>query len=76
MTFNIRKSQIKTIKPNDPRFLINDGLVVSPRAGFELNQKMPHEYRLIIQQCLQNGWLTPVANVTERELLFMGLSKD
>jgi hypothetical protein len=46
----------------------------APRAGFEINQSCPTEYKMIINECIRNGWLKPVANVTERELLFMGLS--
>jgi hypothetical protein len=46
----------------------------APRAGFEINQSCPKEYKIIINECIRNGWLKPVANVTERELIFMGLS--
>jgi hypothetical protein len=48
----------------------------APRAGFEINQGCPKEYKMIINECILHGWLKPVANVTERELLFMGLTKN
>ena len=70
----VRQSQVRTLKPNDSRFIINDGLVVSPRAGFHILPECPREYKLIIQDCISRGWLQPVAHVTERELVFMGLS--
>lgn len=70
------KTSLRTIKPNDPRFIINDGLVISPRAGFHILPECPREYKLVIQDCIQRGWLQPVANVTERELLFIGLSQE
>ena len=73
MTFKVYQSQIRTLRPNDPRFIINDGMVVSPRAGFHILQECPSEYKLIIQDCIDRGWLQPIANVTERELLFIGL---
>jgi hypothetical protein len=76
MTYTIRQSQIRTIKSNDPRFHIIDGMVISPRAGFEIDQQCPREYKLIIAECINNGWLKPVAAATERELIFMGLSND
>jgi hypothetical protein len=76
MKITSHKSQIKTIKSNDRKFLINDGLIVAPRAGFEISKSCPYEYRLIINECLQNGWLQPVAHVTEKELLFIGLSNE
>lgn len=76
MPFITHKSQVRTIKPNDPRFLIDDGIIVYPRAGFEVAKECPVEYMQIIQQCIQNGWLKPVANMTEKELIFMGLTKE
>lgn len=74
--FNTHKSQIRTLRANDPRFIINDGLIISPRAGFQILQECPKEYKLIIQDCINRGWLQPVANVTERELIFIGLSSN
>jgi len=76
MPFSIHQSKVRTLKQNDPNFLIKDKFVVAPRAGFEISNNCPKEYRLIIQECINYGWLKPVANITERELLFMGLSND
>lgn len=76
MSYTVYQSQIRTIRANDPRFIINDGMVVSPRAGFHILQECPREYKLIIQDCIDRGWLQPVANVTERELIFMGLGES
>lgn len=70
------KTSLRTIKPNDPRFIINDGLITSPRAGFHILPECPREYKLVIQECIHRGWLQPVANMTERELLFVGLSQE
>lgn len=75
MTFALHKSQIRTLKQSDPKFVIHDGLMQAPRAGFEISQGCPIEYTLIIDECIRKGWLKPVANVTERELIFMGLSE-
>lgn len=69
------KSSIRTIKSDHPAFTINDGIMVSPRAGFEINQSCPKEYRQIIATCIDRGWLKPVANITEKELTLFGLSK-
>jgi hypothetical protein len=73
MSFTLHKSQLRTIRQNDPNFFIQDGFVRAPRAGFNISQGCPKEYRMIILECMNNGWLTPVAHITERELLFMGL---
>ena len=76
MTFTTHQSRIRTIKQNDSRFNIVDKFVTAPRAGFDISQSCPKEYRMIILECMNNGWLTPVAHVHERELLFMGLSQE
>lgn len=76
MSFKSHTSQIRTIRHNDPRFMIKDQLTVSPRAGFEINPSCPREYRMIIAECINNGWIKPVAYMKERELIFTGLTSD
>ena len=74
--FKETKTQIKTIRKGDRHFMISDGLVICPRAGFEVSTKCPREYKAIIQECMTNGWLNPVAHVTSREFLFAGLNDE
>lgn len=62
------KSRIKTVKQGDANFMLHDGVTICPRAGFEINQQCPREYRLIIAECINNGWLKPVAHVHGKEL--------
>jgi len=76
MNITSRNSQTRTIKPGDKNFTITDGFMIADRAGFEISSNTPYEYKLIIYECLKNKWLRPVANVTERELLFMGLTNN
>lgn len=76
MKIKTHKSQIRTIKHNDPRFQISDKFTVASRAGFEISSGCPWNYREIIEDCIKMGWLKPVAYMTERELLFSGLSND
>lgn len=68
------RSSIRTIKQDHPAFQIRDGLMLAPRAGFEINEKCPKEYRQIISVCIDQGWLKPIANLTEKELIFVGLN--
>jgi hypothetical protein len=75
MNITSYQSQIRTLKQSDPKFVIYDGLMQAPRAGFEISQGCPKEYKMIINECIRNGWIKPVAHVTERELMFMGLSQ-
>jgi hypothetical protein len=76
MTFKTHQSRIRTIKPGDPRFNIVDKFVTSPRAGFEISQRCPDNYRDLLLECIGQGWIKPIAHVHERELLFMGLSQE
>ena len=64
----ITQSKIKTIRQGDSKFMLSDGLIVCPRAGFDINQSCPKEYRMIILECINNGWLKPVAHVYGKEL--------
>ncbi len=75
MNISTRQSQIRKIERSDPRFVIYDQFVAVPRAGFEISRSCPDEYKTILLQAVEAGWIKPVAHVTERELIFMGLSK-
>lgn len=55
--------------------MIADGLVMAPRAGFEISDKCPREYKLIINECLSNGWLKPVATIKDSELFWEEFAK-
>jgi len=75
MTYTVYKSQVHTIRQEDPNFMIQDRLTITPRAGFEISNTCPRHHKLIIMEAIKNGWLQPVASVTERELIFAGLTK-
>jgi hypothetical protein len=75
MTFTLHDSKIHTIKPGNRNFQIMSGLVVASRAAFEISENCPRRYGEAIETAINNGWLIPVANVTERELLFIGLNQ-
>jgi hypothetical protein len=66
--FTSTANRFRTLKPSDRDFLFStDGITVVPRAGFEILQGCPQEYRMIIQECLRNGWLQPVAHMRDVE---------
>jgi hypothetical protein len=75
MTYTVYKSRVRTIRQEDPNFMIQDGLTITPRAGFEISNTCPRQYKSMIMEAIKNGWLQPVASVTERELIFAGLTK-
>lgn len=76
MKFTTHQSQIRTIKQDDARFRIIDKFTTSGRAGFEISNQCPREYKLILSECINRGWIKPVAYMTERELLISGLTND
>lgn len=74
MSIELHKSQVREIRQNDPRFRIVDGMAVYPRAMAHILPQCPNEIRDLINFALSKGYLQLVANVTERELLFIGLT--
>ena len=53
--------------------MLQDGMVIAPRAGFEISNSCPREYKMIIQKCINYGWLKPVATVRDNELFWEAL---
>lgn len=74
MNITAHKSFIKTFRPGDPGFTINDGVMTSPRAGFEISNSCPAEYKSIFITAINAGWLKPIAHMHEREVLISGLA--
>jgi len=63
-----KTSNIRTIRQGDPKFMLIDGLVTCPRAGFEISNSCPAEYKSIFITAINAGWLKPVAHVYGKEL--------
>ena len=62
------ESKISTIKQDDPKFILRDGIVVCPRAGFEISKSCPAEYKSIFITAINAGWIKPVAHVYGKDL--------
>jgi hypothetical protein len=69
------RSKIRTINMNDSDFMLQDGYIISPRAGLEIDKSCPREYIMIIRECLNKGWLKPVAYVKDNELFWEEFEK-
>jgi hypothetical protein len=65
----------KTLRPGDADFTFNNGIVVVPRAGLEITKNCPGEHKWIIQQCIENGWIKPVAHMRDTEYTWEVLQK-
>ena len=75
ITYSNPEYRIKTIKPGDKDWIIRSGFILTPRAGFEISLKCPSEYRTIIRQCIDSGWVKPVAYMKESEYVWEQLQE-
>jgi hypothetical protein len=76
MNYKIHRTQVRTLRQSDPDFQLRDGMVVTPRAGFEILSGCPVEYKKVIQVCINNGWLRPVAHILDRDLMWEKLQNE
>jgi hypothetical protein len=67
MTFTTPDKIIKTIRKDDPDFYIDNGIAIAPRAGFEISNDCPKQYKHMIVEAIKQGWLQPVAYMKESE---------
>ena len=67
--------KIKTVKPGDSNWYITGEITITPRAGFEISMHCPNSYREVIEQCVNNGWLKPVAYMKDSEYMWETLQK-
>ena len=70
MTYVLSEKTIKSIRKDDPDFHIDNGIVMAPRAGFEISNDCPRQYKLMIMEAIKNGWLQPVAYMKESEYVW------
>ena len=76
IVYNKPKITFKTWHQSMPDFYFcPDGISLVPRAGFQINEKCPMEYKLILSQCISNGWLTPVAHQPIQEAFLEELTR-
>ena len=69
-------SKIKTIRQGDLNWTIVDDFTFANRAGLEINDNCPQNIAEMVILAYKRGWISPVAYVTERELIFMGLTRE
>ena len=73
--FTTLDKTIKTIRQDDPAFHIDNGIVMAPRAGFEISNDCPRQYKLMIIEATKNGWLQPIAYMKESEYVWEQLGE-
>ncbi len=73
--FKVSKTKIKTIKSDDRMFYIKGDITMTPRAGFEISKQCPREYGLILTECIDRGWVQPVAYMRDDEYAWESLKE-
>lgn len=66
---------VRAIRPEDGDFFIIDGMIMTSRACFEISTKCPDRYKQIIVECINSGWLKPIAYVKESEYIWEKLKE-
>lgn len=75
ITYSTPESRVRRIKADNKDFYIEDGFALHPRAHVQITPECPIDYRLMITECMNRGWVTAVANVKDNELVWDTLSK-
>jgi hypothetical protein len=75
ITITARPTQFKSLRPGDPDFTMSDGIKLVPRAGFEFGKGCPVSHQLTIVECINNGWLKPIAYMKDSEYTWELLQK-
>lgn len=67
MKLSIKQSKVRTIRSDDPMFMLHTGFSSIPRASFEFGPDIPESYKGVIRECIKAGWLKPVAHMYGKE---------
>ncbi len=70
MKFTTSGITFKEIKQGDSDFMMTDGIKLVPRAAIKISQRCPSNYASLIQECMNHGWLKPVAYMKESEYVW------
>jgi len=74
MSYTFSKPTTKRIYRGQPNFLMVDGLKVVPRAEIEILEQCPAHVRDTVAWAIAKGWIQPVANVRDEELVWEKLT--
>ena len=62
--------KIVHIRQDEPGFYITAGVKMAGRAGFEISADCPQNIAQMISAAYSKGWIIPVANMLESELMW------
>jgi hypothetical protein len=59
---------VKTLSPGDTDFTFSpDGITLVSRAAIEISQRCPDNYASLLAECINQGWIKPVAYMRDTE---------
>ncbi len=76
MTFVVQKSTTRRIYRGQSGFDMIDGVKLVPRAEIEILEQCPWQVRDQINFAIAKGWVQPVANVRDEELVWDKLTNN
>lgn len=63
MALKSTSRKFKTWVKGDAGFNFSpDNITLVPRAGFQIHHDCPQSYKLVLAECINNGWIKPVAH--------------
>jgi len=75
--FKTAKHTYRMLRHKDKDFHFSpDGITLVPRASFEISSGCPGNYADVIRECINYGWLKPVAHMRDEELTWELLKYD
>lgn len=75
MTFITPENIFKELKRDDALFYMTDGIKMVPRAGIEISKSCPYNYQQILADCIDRGWVKPIAYIKTKELIWEKLGE-
>ena len=75
MSYKIHQSTTRRIFRGQDGFSIVDGIRLVPRAEVVVLEQCPANIRDMVNYAIAKGWIQPVANVRDDELVWEKLAK-
>ena len=70
MTYKVQPSTTQRIWRGQPGFYMTDGIKMVPRAEVIVLEQCPTNIRDMLQYAIAKGYVQPVANVRDEELVW------
>lgn len=62
--------RIVELRPTEKNFYISNGFSISGRSAIEISNNCPDRYKKILLESINNGWIQPVAYVSEKYFIW------